>query len=57
MCGGFKNALLPLKSLLLLLWKGIIESLGYHIKMWKFTEYLFESILIVKKCKCVKCTA
>ena len=31
MCGSFKNALLPLKSLLLL-WKGILENLGYRIK-------------------------
>ena len=44
-CGSFKNALLALKSvlllLLLLLWKGIIENSGYHIKIEKFTEYLF----------------
>ena len=33
-CGSFKNTLLLLKSLLLLLWKGIIENLGwYHRKM------------------------
>ena len=30
-CGSVKNALLPLKSLLLL-WKGL-ENLGYHKKM------------------------
>ena len=39
-CDSFKNALLPLKTSLLL-WKGVIENLGYRIKNVKFTEYLF----------------
>ena len=33
-CDSFKNALLPLKSSLLL-WKDVIENLGYRIKIYR----------------------
>ena len=37
MCGSFKNAFLPLRSLLLLLWKDTKERLGYHTKNYRIS--------------------